>query len=251
MIDFHAHILPKMDDGSKSIEESEKMIEASFNQGIEMIVATPHFYPWLEKPQDFLLRRTEAIKSLDVPLSKIRVGSEVAYYDGIVNSEDVELLKIADSNFLMIEMPMTIWTKRMLDSLHVIEKRTKLKIVIAHLDRYIRAQKSTFNIDYVCENFLIQANADYFINRRTQRKALKMINENRIDFIGSDCHNLTSRPPNVGEAYQAIEKKIGSISVKAFYDKQNQYFKGGSIDERQSKLESCPVDNSDSRIADV
>jgi protein-tyrosine phosphatase len=214
-------------------------------------VATPHFYPWLESPQDFLERRKEAIQSLNVQLSKIRVGSEVSYYDGIVNSEDVELLKIADSNFLLIEMPMTIWSKRMFDSLHIIEKRTKLKIVLAHLDRYIGAQKSTANIDYACDNFLIQVNADYFINRRTQRKALKMINENRIDFIGSDCHNLTSRPPNVGEAYQTIEKKIGSISVKAFYDKQKQCFSGGNIDERQSKLESCPVDNSDSRIADV
>jgi len=39
MIDFHAHILPGMDDGSTSIEESMKMIETSFDQGVEMIVA--------------------------------------------------------------------------------------------------------------------------------------------------------------------------------------------------------------------
>lgn len=232
MIDFHSHILPGMDDGSSSIEESAKMIEESFNQGVELIVATPHFYPWQEKPEDFLLRRERAIESLTVAFSKIRVGSEVAYYDGIVYSEDIELLKISGTDFLLIEMPMTIWTKRMIESLHAIENRTKLKVVLAHLDRYIRVQKRTENIDYVCENFFIQVNADYFINRGTQRKALKLINENSIDFIGSDCHNLTSRPPNIGEAYKTIEKKLGIKSVTAFNDKQNQYLKGGIIYEK-------------------
>jgi protein-tyrosine phosphatase len=129
-------------------------------------------------------------------------------------------------------MPMTVWTKRMLDSLHAIENRTRLKVVIAHLDRYLRVQKRTNNIDYVCDNFFIQVNADYFINRGTQRKALKLINENGVDFIGSDCHNLTTRPPNMGEAYQTIEKKLGIKSVKTFNDKQNQYLEGGIIYER-------------------
>ena len=232
MIDFHSHILPGMDDGSKNPEESAKMIEASFNQGVQMIVATPHFYPWLEKPIDFLVRRASAIRSLTVPLDKIRIGAEVAYYDGIVYSEDIGALKISDTDFLLIEMPMTVWTKRMLDSLHAIENRTRLKVVIAHLDRYLRVQKRTNNIDYVCDNFFIQVNADYFINRGTQRKALKLINENSVDFIGSDCHNLTSRPPNMGEAYQTIEKKLGIKSVKTFNDKQNQYLEGGIIYER-------------------
>lgn len=232
MIDFHSHILPGVDDGSKNLAESQQMMEASFNQGVELIVATPHFYPWLEKPEDFLSRRASAIKALAAPPAKIRVGAEVAYYDGIVYSEDIELLKISDTDFILIEMPMTVWTKRMLDSLHAIENRTKLKVVIAHLDRYLRLQKRTDNIDYVCENFFIQVNADYFINRGSQRKAMKLIKENRVDFIGSDCHNLTTRPPNLGEAYQNIEKKCGIESVNAFNDKQNQYLEGGLIYER-------------------
>jgi protein-tyrosine phosphatase len=232
MIDFHSHILPGMDDGSKNVAESMEMMEASFSQGVQMIVATPHFYPWLESPEDFLARRASAIKSLPLPLDKIRVGAEVAYYDGIVYSEDIELLKISETEFLLVEMPMTVWTRRMLDSLHAIENRTRLKVVIAHLDRYLRLQKRTANIDYVCDNFFIQVNADYFINRGTQRKALKLINENSVDFIGSDCHNLTSRPPNMGEAYQTIEKKLGIKSVNAFNDKQNQYLEGGLIYER-------------------
>ena len=57
MIDFHTHILPKMDDGSKSTEESIAMLKMQAEQGIRWVVATPHFYAEPESPQDFLQRR--------------------------------------------------------------------------------------------------------------------------------------------------------------------------------------------------
>ena len=223
MIDFHAHILPGMDDGSQSVEESMQMIDKSFKQGVEILVATPHFYPWREKPQDFLNRRKTAVERLALLPEKVRLGAEVAYYEGIVDSEDIEGLKIDKTDFLLMEMPMAPWTNRMIDALHMLEGRSHLKVVLAHLDRYVTLQKRTDNIDYVCQNFLIQVNADYFISRRSQRKALKLFNEGVIDFIGSDCHNMTSRPPNMEEAYQIIENKLGNKSVRAFKDKQIKF----------------------------
>lgn len=227
MIDFHTHILPNLDDGSKSIEESHKMIDQSFGQGVELLMATPHFYPWQEGPEDFIRRRTKAVQSLKRSFSNIWVGAEVAYYDGIDNSPAIELLKIENTNFLLIEMPLTRWTQRMFDSLHAIENKMQARVVLAHLERYISLQKRTAHIDYVCDHFLIQINADYFINRGSQGKALRLVKKNKVDFIGSDCHNLTSRPPNLGEAYQIIEKKLGIKSVKAFNDKQDQYLERG------------------------
>ncbi len=225
MIDFHAHLLPGMDDGSKNILESTKMLEAALAQGVNTIVATPHFYPWQEKPQDFLERRALALEALEGKAEKIRPGAEVAYYDGIDYSKDIEQLNILGTELILIEMPMTIWSRRMIDTLHNLEHRTGLRVVLAHLDRYLKLQKSTEQIGYLCEHFLIQINADYFINRGTQRKALKLLKAGMIDFIGSDCHNLTTRPPNLGEAYQTIEKKCGLISVNAFNDKQKKYLK--------------------------
>lgn len=232
MIDFHTHILPKMDDGSKSIEESQEMIAESFRQGVEIIVASSHFYPWQEEPKTFIDRRRQAIKSLGRSFSNVWAGAEVAYYDGIDHSEDIGLLKIAHTNLLLIEMPMSLWTRRMFEALHQLESRLQLRVVLAHLERYEGLQKRTTNIDYACQHFLIQVNADYFINKGTQRKALKLFKKNKIDFIGSDCHNLRSRPPNMGQAYKIIEKKLGIASIKAFNDQQKQYREGGIYDER-------------------
>ena len=64
MIDFHSHILPGIDDGSKSVEMSIKMLRREAQQGISRVVATPHFYPQTDNPERFLRRRAEAERIL-------------------------------------------------------------------------------------------------------------------------------------------------------------------------------------------
>lgn len=232
IIDFHSHVLPGLDDGSKDIKESIQMIKETLRQGAEMIAATPHFYPWKEEPAKFLERRDQAVKNLGVKDPRFLIGAEVAYYDGIEHSNEIELLKITSTNLLLVELPMTTWTVRMFEALQMIENRTGLKVVIAHIDRYMALQKGTKNIDYACDNFYIQVNADYFIKRSTQRKALKLVKNGLVDFIGSDCHNLTSRPPNVGKAIDIIEYKLDIKSANAFYNKQKKFLEGGFFYER-------------------
>ena len=60
MIDFHTHILPGVDDGSRSIEESLAMLQAEADAGIERVVFTPHFYASQNSPKDFLRRRKDS-----------------------------------------------------------------------------------------------------------------------------------------------------------------------------------------------
>jgi len=57
MIDFHSHILPKLDDGSSSSDESCKLLRCLATQGVESVVATPHFYADNESVERFLARR--------------------------------------------------------------------------------------------------------------------------------------------------------------------------------------------------
>lgn len=53
LTDYHCHILPKMDDGSESVEMSIKMLEMMKLQGVDRIIATPHFYAHREKCRAF------------------------------------------------------------------------------------------------------------------------------------------------------------------------------------------------------
>ena len=64
IIDFHTHVLPAMDDGSRSVEESLQMLRMEAEQGIFHVVATPHFYPQYDNPEQFLRKRTADRKSV-------------------------------------------------------------------------------------------------------------------------------------------------------------------------------------------
>ena len=56
---------------------------------------------------------------------------------------------------------------------------------------------------------LMQVNASFFINRKTRRRALALLKREEIHFLGSDCHNLTLRPPKYAEAVKIIKDKLG------------------------------------------
>ena len=97
MIDFHTHILPGVDDGSKNVEESLLMLDSMKNQGVKTVIATPHFYANDESVESFLSRRNEAFSSLKKSLAdgpEIILGAEVRYYDGISRLEDLKKLRI-------------------------------------------------------------------------------------------------------------------------------------------------------------
>ncbi|MBQ8395535.1 MAG: capsular polysaccharide biosynthesis protein, partial [Oscillospiraceae bacterium] len=65
IIDFHTHVLPKIDDGSSSLKESIGMLRLEAEQGIETVVATPHFYANHDSPEAFLERRKMAQERLE------------------------------------------------------------------------------------------------------------------------------------------------------------------------------------------
>ena len=64
MIDWHSHILPAMDDGSKDVAESISMLGMQTSQGVGTVIATPHFYANDETVAAFLKRRAEASEAL-------------------------------------------------------------------------------------------------------------------------------------------------------------------------------------------
>ena len=226
--DFHSHILPNMDDGSRSAEESIAMLELEAAQGVTRVVLTPHFYPHNEAPDSFLCRRDQSEAMLrcaiggrtDLPL--LTIGAEVAYYLGMSQSEDLPLLTLRGTNCILIEMPPAPWPKSVWRELRAIREERGLTPIIAHVDRYIRPLR-TFGIPkrLVEEDFLVQANANFFLYRDTERMALKMLKEGKIHMIGSDCHNLDTRRPNLQKAAEKIQQKLGREALLRISDIEN------------------------------
>lgn len=216
IIDFHSHILPGIDDGSASVTESIALLRKEAEQGIRHVVATPHFYAQYETPEIFLEKRQHAEEVLCSEMKKfsglprISVGAEVYYFRGISESEFLPQLTIQGNRCILIEMPPSPWSESMYRELENIWQRRQILPVIAHVDRYIRPFRTYQIPERLAElPVLVQANAGFFLNGRTKRLALRLLREDRIQLLGSDCHNLDSRPPRLGSALQLIEERLG------------------------------------------
>lgn len=228
-VDFHSHVLPGLDDGSASVEESIALLRMEAEQGIARVIATPHFYPAYHSPAEFLARRdlTEAQLRRAMAdcdgLPELEIGAEVYFFRGISDSEYLPQLTIRGKKCILIEMPPAPWPEAAYRELEEIWTRRGITPIVAHIDRYI-APLRTYGIPGRLARLpvLVQANAEFFLNRRTASMALKMLKAEQIHLLGSDCHNLTTRLPNLGAAVQRIESKLGSRALAAIREYECQ-----------------------------
>lgn len=209
MIDIHCHILPGMDDGSQSLTESLSMLKACAAQGIRWIAATPHFYAWENGPEEFLRRRAAAAQRLQTVcrpgLPRLKLGCELYYFEGISRCEALDALRLEDTRLLLLEMPLTRWTKRMLREIWEIQNRQGIVVLLAHMERYLRWQEPEVWDALLDWGVLNQCNAEFFLRWSTRRRALRMLREGRIHLLGSDSHNMAKRPPRLGAALDVLD----------------------------------------------
>lgn len=227
IVDFHSHILPGIDDGSATVEESIGMLQMEAQQGICHVVATPHFYAQHDSIDSFLERRAESEMLLRKELEKYEalpdftVGAEVYYFRGISQSDVLQKLTIGNSSYSLIEMPGTPWTASMYEDLLQIYYDQGITPIIAHVDRYFTRFR-TFGIPEKLEELpvLVQANASFF-NGIGSARAMHMFQREQIHLLGSDCHNMLSRQPNLGKALEKIQKQIGINMFEHIMQVQN------------------------------
>lgn len=91
-----------------------------------------------------------------------------------------------------------------------IQSRRDTTVLLAHIERYMAFQKPAVWRELLDNGVRMQCNAEFFLHWKTKRKALRMLREGKIHFLGSDCHNVTTRPPRLGEAMEVIDKALGS-----------------------------------------
>lgn len=200
MIDFHTHILPGIDDGSASVTESVSMLREEKRLGIDAVVATPHYYAEQDDIGSFLEKRENAWNQL-MPylwpeLPDVYLGAEVQYFEGICAVEGIELLRIKETDLLLVEMPFRQWTNRVIDDVLELNEREDVQIVLAHIERYLNMQPKDVWDHLRNSGVQMQCNVSYFGNWKTKFKAMSMLNRGEIQFLGSDCHNMRNRRPN-------------------------------------------------------
>ncbi|MBP3446444.1 MAG: capsular polysaccharide biosynthesis protein [Clostridia bacterium] len=228
MIDFHSHILPVMDDGSKNTQESIAMLNSLKAQGVKRVVVTPHFYANDDSVSSFLERRQKSFEKLKAEFAEaspeIVLGAEVRYYDGISKLENLSDLCIQGTRMLLIEMPGARWTEYVLSELFNLAAYSGHTVVLAHIERYMNYQSADVFEKLLANDVLMQVNADFVTGFFSKHKALNLFRKEKLHFIGSDCHNLTTRPPEIAKAYELIGKKLGTQFLNDLIEYENEMF---------------------------
>ena len=228
MTDLHMHVLPEMDDGSRNTGMSVAMLERSVAYGVDTVAATSHFYAEDNDINRFLARRRSAYDRLmeamagrdDLP--QLLLGAEVLYFSGMSTVDSLDMLCLEGTDLLLLEMPFVQWTDRVLREVDAIQ-RSGLQVVAAHIERYMDIQPRRTMEAFFDLGTFIQCNGSFFLSRRTVRQALRLFWQGQIQFLGSDAHNMTTRPPNLGEAVQIIAKKFGWQAVERFFADADSY----------------------------
>lgn len=227
MFDIHTHILPNIDDGSSSVDESLSMLRELYSQGVGLAVATPHFYPDENSPERFMRKRREAweklIPLLEADMPKIRLGAEVKWYDGIDRKEAISRFCIEGTDLLLVEMPFYRWTDRMIQSLFELKRKYGITVVLAHIERYVTYQPHCIWKRLASNGILLQVSAGAFDSLLGRRRYLKMLSEGTVTFIGTDCHNMHTRRPNMAQAEKIIARHLGSDFLEGLYKKEAEW----------------------------
>ncbi|MBE6720374.1 MAG: hypothetical protein E7571_06945 [Ruminococcaceae bacterium] len=229
LVEMHCHIIPGIDDGSQDIETSLRMIERLKEQGAKKIVLTPHYYSDTISLDDFLRRRDRAFNALMNELPSgyptLYPAAEVYISPYLFNNDNIDDLRIANSNYVLIEHPFSSpFGEGEYDRLMNLYCDYGVRPVLAHIERYRALMEDKYKLDDLIEmGCLPQVNISTFADapRGIRKKLFKYLETGRVLLIGSDAHNLTSRPPEYEDGINAIIKKCGKEAVDVLMSNAN------------------------------
>lgn len=218
MIDFHSHILPEVDDGSKSYEESVQMLEEAQNTGFDIVISTSHYaVDCFEAPE---YKRKELIDDLNLEenVPQIILGSEIFLTYNIIDLiKDFKASTINGTNYILIELPL----KHAFSDLKGVINRLKendYRPIIAHPERYFQVHKN-FSLLYELKELgvLFQCNYGSILGNygyNAKRTMKKMLKNDLVSFMGTDAHKKNSIYMQVPKAISLISKYISSEDLQ-------------------------------------
>ena len=245
MIDLHSHLLPNLDDGPRTLEDSIQMCRISYQDGIKTIIATPHILPGIYKndrstilskvhelneaikrlgvgiqtpnspPAGELVRRAGELRTPNSELSlKILPGADVHFSSDILQRyEDEEIVTVNDrGRYLMIEFAFQGIPYQAEEVLFQLLTRGIIPI-ISHPERNMEiGQRPKRYYEMVRMGCLGQVTAMSLTGEfgsGVRRIAEKLLTKRLVHMIASDAHSTDGRPPILSAAVKAAEKIVG------------------------------------------
>lgn len=237
MIDIHSHILPGIDDGAKSIEDSLNMAKLAVEEGITKIIATPHHQngKYLNKRQDIIEGVSELnnlLQNRNIPL-EVLPGQETRIYGELIEDIDKgDILPLNHTNYLFIELPsghVPRYTEQLLFDVQL----KGFTPIIVHPERNAGIMENPNKLlNLVKKGALTQVTAGSLVGRfgkKIQKFSLQLIEANLTHFISSDAHNVTSRSFHMRESLSVVSKEFGNQAIYYFQENSSLLVSGQMV----------------------
>lgn len=216
-IDIHSHILPNMDDGSRSLRQSLSMLHIACEEGIELMIATPHNMPGKGCPEAALVqaaveRLREQVRQENLPV-EILCGTEYYYREEVLELLEAEQgITLGDSDCILVEFDPMVDRIYFRNALRDI-LGTGYRPVVAHVERYGRVMEDTALLhDLKKMGILFQVNALSVTGengRQTKKGVRKLLKESLVDFVATDAHSDGRRAPYMVKCAEILYRKYG------------------------------------------
>lgn len=217
-MDFHSHILPGIDDGSKDMDMTIEMIKCAYEQGVRTMIATPHSYPDGRHPKaDRVLELTEQVRNtISSQYSDLTIlpGNEILYRESIVRElTDGTVLSINQGRYVLVEFYPNESYKRIYYGLKELVEHGYLPVV-AHVERVAALISDSDKLrELVNSGCYIQSNCEAYMGGFFDRKSkdmMKLMEKGLIHFLGSDTHDLKHRVPIMEDCVKKLKKKVST-----------------------------------------
>ncbi len=228
--DIHAHILPAIDDGCETVEESLQLLNMLKQNGVDAVCATPHFYAEAMNLEEYIALSDDKFllvkSSMTNDMPEIIRGFEVRYFKGISRTSDIKKLTLGNSCYMLVEFPYGQEIDvRMVNDIADVYYNLGITPILAHIERYHKYKGFEYALELIDSGVaMAHVNASSLMDSH-KRTALKLIYSEKATLIATDTHSVLSRPPMLSEAKAVIDKNLGEHTTKKLFANSERIYK--------------------------
>ena len=237
MIDIHSHILPQLDDGARTLEESLEMARLAAEDGIQQMVCTPHMFNGLSgnpEPAEILDRVGALQEAIGREGLRLLPGNEVHFTHELVgNACSGRVTKLNRLNYMLVEFPAHSVPPGA-GALFQELQANGVRPILVHPERNVQIQtRRSIVADLVLQGVYVQITAMSITGEfgtAARNCAESLLRHNCVHFIATDTHRAERRPPVLSRGREAAAEIVGaSIARKLVYDNPLAVVTGGEI----------------------
>ena len=225
LIDTHCHILPEVDDGAQNIEETRRMLQEAYEDGIRYIIATPHHHPTRgRKPPGQLRRQLKLVREEAAKISselRIYLGTEIYFGQDIPERlREEKILTMNRTRYVLVEFSPGDPFEYICQGIQQIQM-TGYEVILAHIERYLCMYNNIENAEHLNHmGVRIQVNAASITGEggwKAKRLVRQLLDKGLVFCVGTDAHDPERRPPRMKKAAEYVEKKCGEDYARRIF----------------------------------